>query len=243
MEPGVLAPGKGGVEEEGGKVNPSYEEEDDRSNHVGNNKVVNAMEVEKEEEEEDRARGNKSRAVMMMNLDKAKCWMFRAIKPVLFLLYNIYLGFAIHYNVSSDDDDLGWEWCDGLGFVIIVTAAVYAALIAWVLYRNMPRFRFVDDFLKLLDALLEKRWFRLCLYAAVVLGGVVFIAVDTRGERRRLISAGGLAALVLFGAVFSKHRRKINWRQVTWGLVLQFIFGLAILRWQTGKDVVDCLGM
>ena len=30
--------------------------------------------------------------------------------------------------------------------------------------------------------------------------------------------------------------------QVTWGLSLQFVFGLLILRWPLGKSVVDCLG-
>lgn len=31
------------------------------------------------------------------------------------------------------------------------------------------------------------------------------------------------------------------WRQVMWGVALQFIFGLAVLRWDLGREVVQCL--
>lgn len=32
------------------------------------------------------------------------------------------------------------------------------------------------------------------------------------------------------------------WRQVIWGVALQFIFGLIVLRWETGRQVFQCLG-
>ena len=32
------------------------------------------------------------------------------------------------------------------------------------------------------------------------------------------------------------------WRHVVWGLGLQFVFGLLILRWEVGKAVFGCLG-
>ena len=33
-----------------------------------------------------------------------------------------------------------------------------------------------------------------------------------------------------------------RWRSVVWGLTLQFIFGLIILRWKVGRQVFQCLG-
>ncbi len=39
-----------------------------------------------------------------------------------------------------------------------------------------------------------------------------------------------------------KHRSHIVWNQVLWGVSLQFIFGLAILRWSFGKDIFKCIG-
>ena len=45
----------------------------------------------------------------------------------------------------------------------------------------------------------------------------------------------------MFGAIFSKHPGRIRWRHLMWGLALQFIFGLIILRWKIGRNVFDCV--
>ncbi|KAA0191186.1 hypothetical protein HAZT_HAZT011173, partial [Hyalella azteca] len=36
--------------------------------------------------------------------------------------------------------------------------------------------------------------------------------------------------------------KKVIWRQVLWGLALQFILGLLILRWPVGRKLFECLG-
>ena len=36
--------------------------------------------------------------------------------------------------------------------------------------------------------------------------------------------------------------RQVQWRQVIWGLILQFVFGLMVLRWPTGRHVFNCIG-
>ena len=51
-----------------------------------------------------------------------------------------------------------------------------------------------------------------------------------------------MAIILLLGFIFSKHRRRIIWRQVIWALTLQFIFALIILRWEYGKAFFDCVG-
>lgn len=35
---------------------------------------------------------------------------------------------------------------------------------------------------------------------------------------------------------------KLLFSQVTWGLVLQFVFGLLILRWPLGRSAIECIG-
>ena len=32
------------------------------------------------------------------------------------------------------------------------------------------------------------------------------------------------------------------WRQILWGLGLQFVFGLIVLRWDVGRSIIDCIG-
>jgi hypothetical protein len=88
----------------------------------------------------------------------------------------------------------------------------------------------------------SRPWIEKITYIAVIVAIIVFLAFDTKNDRRRLLSAAGIIALVLVAFIFSKHRLKINWRQVTWGLVLQFIFGLGILRWKPGRLFFECMG-
>jgi pyrimidine nucleoside transport protein len=34
----------------------------------------------------------------------------------------------------------------------------------------------------------------------------------------------------------------VVWRHVIWGLILQFVFALMILRWDVGRAVFSCVG-
>ncbi|MHC5037427.1 MAG: NupC/NupG family nucleoside CNT transporter [Planctomycetota bacterium] len=67
------------------------------------------------------------------------------------------------------------------------------------------------------------------------------------GEERvplvyRLLSIGGLFAMVAVAWAFSANRRAISWRPVIWGIVLQCLFGLIVLSPTVGQfffTVVD----
>ena len=83
------------------------------------------------------------------------------------------------------------------------------------------------------------RWVFYILVTAAV---IVFYVVDTADDRRRLISLIGLFALIVFGFIFSKAPRKVIWRHVLWGIALQFLLGLMILRWTVGRNVFACMG-
>ena len=48
---------------------------------------------------------------------------------VFFILYNAYLIGCIVKQVDTDTDITTWEWCDGVGFLIILTAIVYIGLL------------------------------------------------------------------------------------------------------------------
>ncbi|XP_072032376.1 solute carrier family 28 member 3-like [Amphiura filiformis] len=77
----------------------------------------------------------------------------------------------------------------------------------------------------------------------ILLGGfAVALYFLTAGRPEQLISCGGLICLVLFTYIFSKHPKHVNWRPVVWGMVLQFAFGLFILRTKLGFMIFDFLG-
>jgi CNT family concentrative nucleoside transporter len=53
----------------------------------------------------------------------------------------------------------------------------------------------------------------------------------------KLTSAFGIAALIGVAWVLSENRRKFPWRQVLWGVALQFLFGALILKTKGGERV------
>ena len=50
----------------------------------------------------------------------------------------------------------------------------------------------------------------------------------------RLRAAAGLALLIAFAWSLSTDRRGVSWRVVGWGLALQLLFGLVVLRTPAG---------
>lgn len=162
--------------------------------------------------------------------------------------YNCYFVAAIWWGVSSKEQ---LDYCDDVGFLIIVTVFLYIFLFYFLVVK-----RFLGGALKravlepaLLrkDKLLSHRYrFLLLLFSAsfissifsslvlsigVVVAIAIFIFVDTASEPERLVSAFGLLVILTLGFVFSRHPGRVVWRHVVWGVTLQFIFGLLILRW------------
>lgn len=102
------------------------------------------------------------------------------------------------------------------------------------------------------------------------MGLLTFLIIDTADERVRLQSFGGLLVFLLLGWIFSKYpsrvilclfyayfmfytlrslskfsfsfSQQVKWRHVSWGIALQLIFGLIVLRWDFGRRAFECLG-
>eukprot|EP00794_Sanderia_malayensis_P000551 gene551-1208_t len=71
---------------------------------------------------------------------------------------------------------------------------------------------------------------------------ILWIALDTAKNPKRLISLAGLVIYVLLAYIFSKNRKRVVWRPVLWGLALQFVFGILILRTTAGRQFFKWLG-
>ncbi|XP_022256038.1 sodium/nucleoside cotransporter 2-like [Limulus polyphemus] len=157
----------------------------------------------------------------------------RILLGVIFVLYNIYLGFAV---------SLSWKetstWCDGVKFLVIVTAVAYFLMLYYLFLKRWvfePTFNFMAKVVRRIP-------YTWVAWIFVFGGLVAFLIVDTKDNRKRLVSAGGLLVLLVVGYIFSAHRRNIIWRQVLWGVMLQFVFGLIILRLPVGRKIFKCLG-
>ena len=55
----------------------------------------------------------------------------------------------------------------------------------------------------------------------------------------QLVSAAGTAAILVLAWLFCKHRKDLNWRTVFWGVALQFIFAVLILKTAPGRWFFD----
>ncbi len=59
----------------------------------------------------------------------------------------------------------------------------------------------------------------------------------------RVISAFGLLVMIGLAWLMSAHRRRVNWRLVAMGLLLQFVFAWLTLKTEPGRLTFDALGM
>ena len=50
-------------------------------------------------------------------------------------------------------------------------------------------------------------------------------------EPERLYSLLGVAIIILIGFLLSAHPGHVKWRNVLWGVGLEFTLGLLVLRW------------
>jgi len=159
---------------------------------------------------------------------------------ILVAAYNAYLVYAIHFHLSTGRP---MDWCGGLGFLIVLTLIVYFFLLYFhVIKRFMVWRRIRIGPSKRMEQILSTKVSKCVLTLLVISAISIFLIIDTVDDRHRLISAGGIVVIISFGALFSKSRKDIIWRHVTWGLTLQFIFGLMILRWSYGQAFFKCLG-
>ncbi|NXH15746.1 S28A1 protein, partial [Bucco capensis] len=85
-------------------------------------------------------------------------------------------------------------------------------------------------------------WLKWLLWVALLGGLITWLVLDTSRNPEQLISLAGFCFLVLFLFVFSKHHSAVSWRAVFWGLGLEFLLGLFILRTTPGIQAFRWLG-
>merc|ERR1711971_565277 len=171
----------------------------------------------------------------------------RLVKAITLLLavvvYNCYFIAAIWWGVSNKGQ---LDYCDDVGFLIIITVFIYIFLAYFLVVKRFLggalQRAILDPAILMKDKILSHRHSSLVLSIGVVAAIAIFIFVDTASEPERLVSAFGLLVILPLGFVFSRHPGRVVWRHVVWGVTLQFLFGLLILRWPVGKAAFGCLG-
>ncbi|XP_053319114.1 sodium/nucleoside cotransporter 1 [Spea bombifrons] len=88
----------------------------------------------------------------------------------------------------------------------------------------------------------NKKWITWVLSALVLIGLIIWLVLDTSKRPEQLISFGGVCMFVIFLFLISKHHRAVSWRAVFWGLGLEFVLGLFIIRTEPGYQAFNFLG-
>nr|XP_008510893.1 PREDICTED: sodium/nucleoside cotransporter 1 isoform X2 [Equus przewalskii] len=85
-------------------------------------------------------------------------------------------------------------------------------------------------------------WLKRGLALAAFLGLVLWLALDTSRRPEQLVSFAGICVFIGLLFACSKHHRAVSWRAVSWGLGLQFILGLFVIRTEPGFTAFQWLG-
>ncbi|KAJ8391572.1 hypothetical protein AAFF_G00087130 [Aldrovandia affinis] len=88
----------------------------------------------------------------------------------------------------------------------------------------------------------NRKWLKWAFMVAVLGLLVAWLAVDTSKRPEQLISFAGVCMFVLVLFILSAHRRAVSWRAVFWGLGLQFVIGLFVIRTEPGLIAFQWLG-
>lgn len=157
------------------------------------------------------------------------------------LLFHAYLGAGIALTWHTTPD-----FCTDVKFLTVVTGIAYFFLLWYGAAALLNRFaptadvgRSMRDSLQQVDE--KYRWLRPALWALVWGAIITFLVLDSLSDSYRLISLSGIVLLIFLGFAFSNNRLKINWNQVLWGLFLQYVLGLMVLRWDHGRGALQCL--
>uniref|UniRef100_A0A8D0CIT2 Sodium/nucleoside cotransporter n=1 Tax=Scleropages formosus TaxID=113540 RepID=A0A8D0CIT2_SCLFO len=138
-----------------------------------------------------------------------------------------------------------------LAYFIAACVLNFQRAIALVVLNCLAVFFIIYDLVKRYKGDSLKRCFRpveRCfrgnvVFLVVVLALLVtWLAVDTSKRPEQLISFGGICLFLLLIYIFSVHREAVSWRAVFWGLGLQFVIGLFVIRTEPGLTAFKWLG-
>ncbi|XP_064455235.1 sodium/nucleoside cotransporter 2-like [Ornithodoros turicata] len=170
----------------------------------------------------------------------------RFVKPViivvLVLAYNCYLaaGIVLTWHKTKD-------YCHDVKFLTVVTCLVYGYALLKLL-EHIYRRHLKKPLKGAIDSLTcrwlqgHSYWVRISTWVGCWTAVLAFLIYDCLEDASRMISVAGALVLIFLGFVFSKHRKHVNWYQVMWGMMLQFLMGLVVLRWKLGRAIFMCIG-
>ncbi|XP_051000865.1 sodium/nucleoside cotransporter 2 [Acomys russatus] len=132
-----------------------------------------------------------------------------------------------------------------LDFQRALALFVITCLVTFILAGHFLRKKFAENLTGCLKPLKNARlrlWVKWVFTAAAVLGLILWLVLDTAQRPEQLISFAGICMFILILFACSKHHSAVCWRTVFWGLGLQFVFGILVIRTEPGFNAFQWLG-
>ncbi|KAL5006942.1 hypothetical protein ScPMuIL_015748 [Solemya velum] len=159
--------------------------------------------------------------------------MWGVIYVILLATYFAYFGYALYWRVGDE------------GSVRLIVCTVVGAL--FVTYRLVVKYGQCPN-LELFSKNRQQRenllnWIHVAAAISVTLAVFIYVIITVAiNTPRNMVSLGGMVFFILTFYIFSTHPSKVKIRPVFWGLAIQFVFALVILRWEVGFRVFSWLG-
>ncbi|CAG9854852.1 unnamed protein product [Phyllotreta striolata] len=189
--------------------------------------------------------------------DKKRFVLNKTLRNGLILsVITAYFAWATYHYV----DKYGGSWinfnattCNGYGFLVIlygfilfgfIKVYVLNPLVFPILTKSFEDFKWKfnqsADKKPLLKGIIRHR--NKIIYGVFFTAVAIYLIIDTSDNRNRLIPLSGLFVFLIIGFIFSNSKSNICWDTVIWGIILQFLFGLLTIRWDVGRNILDCVG-
>lgn len=157
---------------------------------------------------------------------------------ILILVYFAYFGYALYYRLGDEES---WRLFGFTIFTVVIVTVVntrrmYSTEIGtwWdrsKINRHSKGFHWFQIFTK---------WFlRIGVFVLIVVYVIVDIAIK---HPQNLMSVAGLLVCILVFYITSINPAKVNWHTVFWGIAMQYVFALLILRTYWGYGIFRWLG-
>ncbi|XP_074091427.1 sodium/nucleoside cotransporter 2-like isoform X2 [Macrotis lagotis] len=85
-------------------------------------------------------------------------------------------------------------------------------------------------------------WLKWGLKAVALVSLILWLALDTAQRPKQLISFAGICMFLIILFACSKHHFAVSWRAVFWGLILEFVLGIVVIRTDLGFAAFQWLG-
>ncbi|XP_053323212.1 solute carrier family 28 member 3 [Spea bombifrons] len=170
----------------------------------------------------------------------AVCGFYRKHKTIIrHIIYGILLAGFLAMVIAA----CALNFKRALALFVLTVLAIF--FVCWDLFMDRYEGKIVKCFSPV-GTFFKKQWFwmKWVIWISLIVGIICWLIFDTaKMGANQLISFGGLVMYILLMLIFSKHPTKVHWRQVFWGIGLQFLLGLVILRTKPGFDAFDWLGI